>query len=114
MYLSRPGIFTATLVPDLAGPQTAARRPGGAFGSRSGRVATRGVPVTPVRPHRASLRNTNPTGAADPKGPRRGGKTVRCPRNTTDERTTKNAPARRSLPELGYEGGKPFARRVLG
>jgi hypothetical protein len=27
MYLSRPGIFAATLVPDLAGPWTAARRP---------------------------------------------------------------------------------------
>ena len=27
MYLSRPGIFTATLVPDLAGSPIAARRP---------------------------------------------------------------------------------------
>ena len=27
MYLCWPAIFTATLVPDLAGPQTAARRP---------------------------------------------------------------------------------------
>ncbi len=66
------GNFHRILVPDLDRAANRRKAASGAFGSRSGRVATRGVTchigTTPSR----VPSEINPTGIADPKGPRRG------------------------------------------
>src|SRR5713226_3752094 len=96
MYSSWPGIFAARWCRVY---RAADRRKvaGGASGSRSGRVETRGVPVTPARPHRAFLRNYQSDGCSGPEGTAAGVKSVRSPRTTNEQRRTTNASHSRSV-----------------